>query len=298
RGELWLDMGEPIEVTIAAAVRDAVAVDKRAQGVHTDVRVAREDDRNYTVHVDVAGTAEGFGFRRRLATRARVKGGTCLRCSRITGGYFEATIQVRASKRDLSGDEVRRTRAICSRMIDRIVSEGDRNAFVLRDEEIHGGLDIVVGTTNAARMMAKALLQEFGGKVTESARLAGKKDGNDLYRITFAIRLPEYGVGDAVVVQDAVRIVKSIGSKHVTLLDPTTGRVSTFDRGTVDEAPILARSEAQEAVVVSAAKGELQVLDPWTLATVSVLKPAGMEDAPLSVQVVRWEGELVVLPAV
>lgn len=296
RGEVWIELGEPIEATLANAVRDAVRFDRRVKDPTVDVHLRAEDPRNFSVEVDVGGVSEGIRFKNRLETRARAKGGTCLRCSRITGGYFEAILQIRATRRDLTRDEMRKARAICSRIIDRIVADGDRNAFVLKDEEMHGGLDVTVGTNNAARNMTKALAAEFGATVTESARLAGVKDGNDLYRITYSVRIPEYGAGDAVVLDDRVAFVQSIGPKKVTVRDPVTGRVATVNREDVDEAQILPRSDAKDAVVVADVGEEIQVLDPWTFATVHVKKPADFAAGTSSVKVLRWDEDLVVLP--
>lgn len=296
RGELWVELGEPVEVAVAEAVREAVVLDRRVREATVDVRLEPQDERNFAAEARVQGVAEAFPFDATVSTKARVKNSTCLRCSRIMGGYYEGLIQLRATRRDLGGEEKRRARALCSRIIERIVAEGDRFAFVLRDEEMHGGLDVYVGTTNAGRVMAKALVAEFGGKLTESAKIAGQRDGLDLYRVTFLVRIPEFSVGDAVVVREEVRLVQSIGPKNVTLRDPVSGRVETVDRGVVDKAAVLPRAGAREAVVVSAQDSELQVLDPWTLQTVSVLRPAGVEGAPETVPVLRWEEDLVVLP--
>lgn len=297
RGEQWVEMNTSLEAALSSEVREAVVADRRVRDMVVNVQMTAQDERNFHVDADVSGVSEGIAFRRHLTTRARLKGGTCLRCSRMTGGYFEAILQIRASRRDMTRDELRKARGICSRIIDRIVGDGDKNAFVLKDEEMHGGLDVTVGTNNSAKMMVKALLSEFGATVTESARLAGVKDGNDIYRITYSVRIPEYALGDAVVLEDKVQIVQSVNAKKVTLRDPGTGRVRTQNREDVDEAQILPRAEAKDAVVVADLGAELQVLDPWTYATVNVIKPADFKAGAETVQVLRWDDDLVVLPA-
>jgi hypothetical protein len=40
----------------------------------------------------------------------------------------------------------------------------------------------------AARSIARLARQKFGARVTESASLYGRKDGQDLYRVTFCLR--------------------------------------------------------------------------------------------------------------
>jgi nonsense-mediated mRNA decay protein 3 len=296
RGEVWVEGHGAMEPIVSDAVREAVQLAKVVERPRMDIDVIPEDERNFTVHARVAGVAEGVPFESKLSTRSRIKNATCVRCSRVQGGYYEAIVQVRTSRREMPLPEKRAIKAIASRFIDRIVQDGDRNAFVLRDEDAERGLDVYMGTTNSGRMLAKTIATEFGGKVTEHAKTVGQKDGLDLIRMTFAVRLPEYRAGDVVIVQDHPGIVSSIGAKTVQVLDLRTGRLRHVERADVERATVLSRGDARDAVVVSQTATELQVLDPWTYATVPVLKPAGLERVGATVPVLRHEGELLVLP--
>lgn len=312
RGEIWLqparaslkaeDSVDPVaEGSLVArdAAIDAADVEKAVvrPAYRVDSRPTDTHLKHWATTLTVTGRAESFEVAGSASTVVRLKGATCIRCSRRQGGYFEGVVQIRAARRDLSRDEVRHARRVASRMIDRIVSDGDTHAFVLRDEEIEGGLDVYFGTTNAARMIAKAVAQDLGGKVTEHAKIVGQKDGLDLYRITFAMRVPEYRKGDVVVVDDAIWLVQSIGSKTVSIRDPADGAVRSVERDVLDDAEVLAREKAEEAVVVSRTESELQVLDPRSYATVTVVRPAGIAEDAATVEVLRWEDDLIVLPA-
>ncbi len=295
RGEIWLPGFGSMEPIVEEAIREAVAWDKRTEKPRLDVEVTPEDERNFSVKVMARGVAEGLPFEQDLSTRSRIKGATCIRCSRIQGGYYEAIVQIRATKRDLEQSELRAIRVLASRFIERVVEGGDRNAFVLRDLEEHGGLDIYMGTTNAGRMLARLVATEFGGKITDHAKTVGQKDGLDIIRLTFAVRLPEYRAGDYLILGDDVVEVTHIGIKTVGLMDVRNGRTRHVERPSLDRATILPRNEAKEAVIVTRATGELQVLDPWNYQTVSVLIPHGMEVVGDAVEVVKYEGELLVL---
>ena len=142
RGEIWLDGHDRYEPLIEEAIREAAVVDRRASALATRVEFHPEDERNFRCTVRFTGVAEGVPFEEARETRSRVKGATCLRCSRIQGGYYEGTVQVRATKREMTKEEFAAARSIASRVINRIVTEGDRNAFVLRDQEIEGGLNL------------------------------------------------------------------------------------------------------------------------------------------------------------
>lgn len=295
RGEIWVSGFGAIEPLVEEAVREAIDWDRRVDKPHAVATVIAEDERNYTVNVAVSGLAEGLPFEQHLATRSRLKNATCVRCSRVQGGYYEAIVQVRAAKRPLDPSEMKAVRGLAYRMIDRIVSDGDRNAFVLRDEEIHGGLDVYMGTTNAGRMLVKQIAQEYGGKTSEHAKTVGQKDGLDLIRMTFAVRLPEYRAGDYVIVGDEVLEVSSISPKQVVVIEAVSGKTRHVERAVIDKALVIPRHEAQDAVVVSQTETELQLLDPRSYQTVTALRPEGLGEVGDTVPVLRHEEELYVL---
>lgn len=298
QGEIWIDPpagGERFEPIVAEAVLSRLDVDRRVVGAHPRAQVTAEDVRNYAVTVTTSGVAEGVPFEESRATRSRVKNATCTRCSRMHGNYYEAIVQVRAERREMARDELARVRAIGSRVIDRIVDEGDRNAFVLKDEEVEGGLDIYVALNNSGRQIGKAIVAEMGGRLREHPKIAGQKDGLEIWRITFAIRLPEYRNGDVVVLGERLFHVSGLTAKSANLRDARTGHQRTVDHEEMTKATVLAAVDAKEAVVVSQTATEAQVLDPSSYATVTVLKPAGVTSFGDTVRVVRWEGELIPL---
>ena len=296
RGELWFEGHQNLEPIVVDAVREAVQLAKVVERPHMDIDVRAEDERNFSVVARVRGSAEGVPFETELRTRSRIKNATCTRCSRVQGGYYEAIVQIRATHRDMDITEKRAIRALASRFIERVVTDGDRNAFVLRDEDVgDAGLDVYMGTTNSGRMLAKSIANEWGGRTAEHYKVVGQKDGLDLIRMTFAVRLPEYRSGDVVVLADGPGMVSSVGPKTVQVADIRTGRLRHVERVTVDDATVLQRSDARDAVVVSKQGGELQLLDPWNLATVSVLRPEGMNEIGPTVKVLKHDGELIVL---
>ncbi|MHB8604971.1 MAG: 60S ribosomal export protein NMD3 [Thermoplasmatota archaeon] len=297
RGEIWLDGGlhERYEPLLEAAIREALVVDRRARSIVSRMELVEEDPRNFSALVHVAGVVSGVAFEQDLSTRARVKNQVCTRCSRIEGNYYEAILQVRAEDRELAADEVQRARRVASRFIEKVVADGDRDAFVLKDEMNKGGLDVYVGQIQAARGMSKVIATELGGRVTEHPKIAGVRDGRELWRVTFLVKLPNYRVGDAVIMDDAPLVVLAVDAKKVKLRDPQSGYARTVERDDLEGASVLAGSDAREALVVAADKKELQVLDPWTYATVTVLRGAATAESGGSVRVARWNGELVLL---
>jgi nonsense-mediated mRNA decay protein 3 len=119
---------------------------------------------------------------------------TCPDCSRKSGRYYTATIQLR-------GPEERRTekstvlRARLAEEWSRLVREmrPDWRKAVSWREELPEGWDCFFTDTLAARAVAKLAKQRFGATIKESSSLVGRKNGQDLYRVTFCLRFPRHG---------------------------------------------------------------------------------------------------------
>ncbi|HWG92113.1 MAG TPA: NMD3-related protein [Candidatus Thermoplasmatota archaeon] len=299
KGEMWVDDVEGVtEGNVRQAVADNITVKKDLKDSRIRVEMRQEDQHGkiYACTVTVTGVAEGLPVQETHELRARIKGATCLRCSRVHGNYYEGIVQLRAENRDVSKEEMRTARQMASRIIERIVREGDRYAFVLKDEPMDGGLDIYVGTINTGRAIAKAFADEFGARTKETAKMVGAKDGNTLYRLTFLVRLPEYRAGDLLIWKDVTYLVKSVTPKRTTLTHLRTGHQVTADRDDLERAKVLSRAQGKEAIVVSEQGSDLQIMDPNTYATVTVIAPLGYVPGSETLLVAKWEDEWIPFP--
>ncbi len=121
----------------------------------------------------------------------KVEHRTCPACSRRSGRYYTAVLQLRGLEEGpREKAEARRTRldAQWTRLL-RDAREDWKQAIGWR-EPLPEGWDVFVVDTLAARSMARLAKQKFGARLKESATLVGRKDGTDLYRVTFCVRLP------------------------------------------------------------------------------------------------------------
>jgi nonsense-mediated mRNA decay protein 3 len=98
----------------------------------------------------------------------------CQDCSRVSGGYYEAILQLRGET-----DKV-------ERKAQKIATALGRKTFISKWEEMHGGLDIYAGSTR----VVFETLQKLGIRPSKITRkLAGRREGKKMYRTTFAIRV-------------------------------------------------------------------------------------------------------------
>ncbi len=103
-----------------------------------------------------------------------IKYTTCRECSKISGGYYEAIIQVRGNPNKIE---------VVSR---KIVKMLNKSTFVSKLKELKEGIDIYSGSSKEALRV----IQELGFKGYKlSRKLAGLKEGKRIYRLTIAIRV-------------------------------------------------------------------------------------------------------------
>ncbi|HID73314.1 TPA: hypothetical protein EYP38_05215 [Candidatus Micrarchaeota archaeon] len=99
---------------------------------------------------------------------------TCPSCSRMSGGYFEAVVQLRGKE-----NRVEKYRKLFERRM-------EKRTFISKEKPQKEGIDLYIGSTKAVLELVHEL--GFDAKITR--KLVGvKADGKKAYRTTFAIRL-------------------------------------------------------------------------------------------------------------
>ncbi len=249
-----------------------------------------EDENNISVNVITRSTVLGLNAEEDYLTKVRIKRNICGECSKQHGGYWEAKVQLRGGKRDLDEDELNRALEI----VDSEVSfreKRDRNAFVSKVENVHGGLDFYFGSNSLGKNISKKLASEFGGTIKESQKLVGKKEGKDIYRMTYVVRTLDFRVGDFVEVGKKVLLVLSVSPNKVVLRSLGDFEVINLKSQYLSSAKLLGGNEiVKDMVVVSRSDSEIQVLDPDTLKTVDVIITEGIKIGGDTVKIVKYEG--------
>ncbi len=221
---------------------------------------------------------------------------TCPRCSRLHGSYYEAIIQLRVSERDFSDEELKDLEGEIVHYLDSHQNSVNA-AFLSKVAIVKGGLDFYISNNTVAKAISQDMANRYGAKVTESPKLAGRKDGRDIYRVTHALRFPRTRMGHIIRMGNNPMLVKRLSRRKVTCINLRNGAVSKHELKDIEECQLLAdTSDAEDAVVISDSLEEAQVLDPASYDTVTVRK---IEDKPLGekASIIRVEGEIFLLPA-
>jgi nonsense-mediated mRNA decay protein 3 len=122
----------------------------------------------------------------------------CDRCNRISGSYYEGIVQVRADGRLPGTFELQMSAGIAQQVEDSLQAGGERLSFIVDMNETREGLDITVGSQHIGTLISQGIIAQLGGRFTTHPKLVGEKNGRQLYRITYSVRLPRFQKQDVV----------------------------------------------------------------------------------------------------
>lgn len=173
--------------------------------VHPEVGVRRihweETSATATVR-ELTGTADvvfrGVTREARVRLSVRTEHQTCTDCSRKSGRFYTAVLQLRGGL-ERAHEKSPALHARLDGTWSQLLAECRpdwRKAMSWR-EELPEGYDVFFTQTLAARSVARVAKQKFRATIKESATLFGRKNGQDVYRVTFCLRFPRPGADDA-----------------------------------------------------------------------------------------------------
>jgi nonsense-mediated mRNA decay protein 3 len=296
----YLIRGRWQKVTLDEAIRDvargALEVRRGAEVVRVRQDVHAADDYNFHVTLRVSLECSDLAVEEENKTIVRLKNGVCPRCSKIMGSYYESIIQIRGRERKLT--EAQKERLVGT-IQDKVqeAQEENREMFISKLEEVPGGVDAYLSSISLAKTISHDLADKYGAEVKESSTLVTQKEGRDVYRVTFLVRLPSYLRGEVILHKGRPHLVTSITSSKTKLVDLRTHEPLLEGNMDLREARVVGkREDILEAVVLSESAKEVQVMHPRSYATVELRKPQGFKVEGETVRVLLYEEEIYLLP--
>ena len=303
RGNRWVDVGAEDYTDIAIEeVTEALGVHVAADSISWQVAPEQVDETTIRMHCQFSGVLRGTPVTEEVVVPVKIGRETCERCGRIAGGSYASTVQVRARDRDPSETEQERATEIAHEAVDELEDDGNRDAFVTEVNEVQGGLDVRLSTTRLGEQVAKQIVREFGGSYEDyETLLTEDDDGNEVYRVTYAVHLPPYRPGEIIDPEDGdgpVLVRSTQGNLKGTRLRTGEAYEAAFEDGDAPDARRLGWHEDSEETTLVAVEDEhaVQVLDPETYETKSVPNPSYLDADAETVRVLRSRAGLHVLP--
>jgi nonsense-mediated mRNA decay protein 3 len=144
---------------------------------------------------DIEATADlvvrGETRTEKVRFEVKIEHHTCPDCSRRSGHFFTAVIQLRGVEEG-TRETARELRARLDDQWDLLMPQARatwKEAISWKEEKPEGW-DFYMTDTLAARSIVRLGKVRLAGTLKESATLWGRKNGRDVYRVTFCLRLP------------------------------------------------------------------------------------------------------------
>jgi len=229
-----------------------------------DLSLQQLDPSKFRITAKTQANYGGLALESNLEGVVEIKYQVCQTCSRHAGGYYEGILQIRTKQKSVLDAAVEKV----FKDIDSAPSE----FFSTENGPVKGGFDFQLSSTERARSLARDLMIQFGGHVNETNTLVGRKDGRDLLRHTFGVRLPSFLVGDYLLIQGKVYRVTRLDRRKAKLRlmeSPYTKKmveIDTLRTPNILDSPI-------EVQIISSRNNQFLLLDPYTHQTVEAVSP-------------------------
>lgn len=293
-GGRWVRRDPMVAIQDCAA--DALMAVRGAQVVGISTSVEEQDPKTFVVTVHAECDVMGYPADGEASTIVRVKNTVCRRCSRQLGSYYESILQIRTVSGKLSEEMREATLAMTENSVNRQAAN-NRQIFITKMELVTGGVDVYLSSIALGKSLAKELSDAFCAETKESPKLVGQTtDGQDMYRLTYLVRLPDYKVGDIVIFQNKYCKLTRVNGNGGRLTDLRDFRDRSVRRADMPDIRLYERSsDLADATVVSRSGSEIQVLNPSNYSTVDLRVP---EDAEIgdTVKVVTIDDVLYYVP--
>ncbi|WP_252701344.1 60S ribosomal export protein NMD3 [Natronosalvus vescus] len=304
RGRRWVDVGAQDYTDVAIEeVSEALAVHVDVDDVAWQVEPEEVGPNTVRMHSYFTGIVRGTPVEEQVMVPVKIARQTCTRCGRIAGDYYASIVQIRAEDRTPTTEEIERAKVIAEDIVADMEATGDRNAFITETTETDDGLNMRVSTNKIGKKIANKMVEEFGGTVNDAETLVTEdEDGNGVYRVTFAVRLPPYVPGDVIdlAYDDGGPVLVSSAHGNLKGIRLTTGEryEASYEEGNAPDARKLGEhDDAVETTVVTVEdERSIQVLDPETFQAKTIARPDYVDPDTETVPTLKSRAGLHVLP--
>lgn len=290
-GKRWKHYDDEVEAVRDYAVENIeLRPDGRVSSL--EVEAERMDEKHYRVRMIATLRHDDLEVVEEMDTTVRVRRNVCPKCNKIQGNYFESIVQIRPSGKRFSDEE---REAVLQRAVGFVeaAAKDSRDAFLAKVTEEHGGYDLYVSTVSLGKMLSRDLVSTYGAEYKESSSLQGQKDGHDIYRVTYLVRLPPYRVRDILLINGRLYMVHSTGPQSAKLRDLRSNEFLTVPNHELREVTVAGtKNDVLDAVVLTESDREYQIMHPVTFRTVEIRKPRNFERTGETIKVFPYEGEL------
>ena len=209
---------------------DTLGVSRDAKVREIGVMIQEQDDSNYVANVQATLDVYGAEITEDISVIVRIKNAVCKRCSRFLGDYYESILQIRSGDKDVPDDLREEVLDNVRRFVEN-QAKTNRDIFITKIERVVGGADAYLSSIQLGKILAKHLSEIYSAEVKESSKLVGQtRDGLDMYRVTYLVRLPDFHVGDVVEYEKRTYVLTRVANTGGRLVDLANFRERSIKR--------------------------------------------------------------------
>lgn len=270
----WTDPFDSEESAAVHLAESAVETSPEISKSSVELSVDHGDNLSFRLSGRASSVYCGVMIDQELSCEVRLHPQTCPWCSKMQGNYYEAVIQLRGLQ-GLSEEQLEDLIGLVQN--DTYLAHlKDPKIFISKEEKVRGGYDIYMGDNSFAKQLSLKLHEMYGGDHKATSSLFGRKDGREVYRHTYLVRLPGFLKGDYLVGKDGPYKVLKVKRK-VQVMDLRTGRETNLDLQTAMDMRALKPKEVEkDLVVIMETDKEVQVLHPSSMRPVDLVKRPGI----------------------
>lgn len=264
-----------------------------------DLTAERMDSNRIRVNGILHGDLKGKTIEKTFSSIVHIKYTVCDSCSRISGGYYESILQIRADDRGLNNKEQTDVKKIVNDYVTRRYEDGDKRSFITKIDELDEGIDFYLGSKTVSKQICKAIKLKYGGEIQRSSKLVGVKDGKNLYRVTYSLRLFKISPGDVISFKEKfIQIIKV--AKNIEGIDLKSGKTVLLEgkKSNIDSIKIFGNiKKAVDTDLLSIGDEMIDVVDPYTNKSVRILKPYFIDKITDNrIRVIKTSAGLLAIP--
>jgi nonsense-mediated mRNA decay protein 3 len=287
---------DDFETVLRRCIRDTFRISKELTNVKISLEYTPHSKHNLCT-VTISGCVDDHEITENHQVIIRENKTICNICSRRFGGYYEAILQIRRGKQKLLKKEREQLQVTVEHLVEQLRNKGNRGLFITDIGLEHSGIDVYLSEKGAAQTIAKKIHDQYGGEIKQSSKNIGMKDGRQVYRMTYRIRLPTYQKGDFLEHNNSYYYIVAIKANKVHSIELSTWVEKVFDGKDLQKACILGGNElVKNMIFVSQSKDEVQVMDSETYKTVELRKPKHVSFDSKMIQIVKLEERLFLVP--
>jgi len=294
----WVDIEAREEVS-EKATELALQISKDAEPLSVGSHGEKIDEANYHVGMTISMSVEGLEVNEARTTIVRFKNTSCPRCNKLMGNYYEGTLQIRTRDRKMPEDQREEIIERVYKMMQEH-SKDNRELFISKVNRLttkEGGVDVILSSSVVGKNIAHDLADQYAAEVKETAKLVTQKQGKDLYRVTFLVRLPAYRFGDIVRYEGKLHLVGALRANSTKLTNLKTSQGLMVSNSDMISAKVVGRKEdILDMVIVTETDREVQVMHPTSFKVFDLRKPPKFERKGDTVKVFQLDEEYYLLP--